>query len=181
MHATDCAFAHTISTANGGFFDFMNPDRSEFTIEDIAHALSHICRFTGHTSEFYSVAQHCVEASFLVPEQYALQALLHDAAEAFMGDMSTPLKRMIPAYKELERTVEAVVLGRFGLTLPLHPCVKEVDLLLLATERRDLMPHCTAEWGMLEGVVADPDTLLPWAPDAAKQMFLTRYRELRAK
>jgi len=82
----------TIGLFSGGTFDILNPRAEDVRIEDIAHALSQQCRFTGHTKTFYSVAQHSVLASTLVAAPDELWALLHDASEAYMGDMNRPLK-----------------------------------------------------------------------------------------
>ncbi|QIX17340.1 metal-dependent phosphohydrolase [Burkholderia multivorans] len=176
-----------ILTASGRYFDFLEPDPDSIVIEDIATALSRICRFTGHTTQFYSVAQHSVLVSYLVPPEYALQGLLHDAAEAYLGDVSSPLKQLLPDYKAIEHRVERAILARFGLPFPLHPSIKEADLRALVTERRDFMPEPaeryrvtdSVAWSWTDGVPTSGDVPLPIFNTAvARMVFLARYDEL---
>lgn len=166
-----------ILTANGTYFNLLAPSLSHIDIETIAHALSHICRFTGHTREFYSVAQHCYHASFIVPEEYALEALLHDAAEAYIGDVATPLKRQLFDYAEIEKKVERAIADRFNLTLPMSPCVHHADQIMLATEKRDLMPD-SDNWFAGTNILPLPTKIEPVSPAVAKSMFLARYNHL---
>jgi 5'-deoxynucleotidase YfbR-like HD superfamily hydrolase len=164
----------------GQYFSFVDPEHSRFSIADIAHALSHLCRFTGHVREFYSVAQHSVGVSYLVPPEHALEGLLHDAPEAFLGDVAAPLKRLLPDYKALEHRVESAVLKRFGIAMPLSDCIKRADLIMLATEQRDLMPHHDDawEWESISGIKPLDVTLVAQSATEAREMFLRRFKQL---
>lgn len=167
-----------ILTAAGRYFNFIELEHNEFGIEEIAHALSNLCRYTGHVSDFYSVAQHSVYVSLVVPPQHALAGLLHDAAEAFIGDVAAPLKALLPEYKALEKRVEAAVLARFGLPAVLPPEVKRADLVMLATERRDLMPVTPDGWTLIDGIEPLAFNVTPVRPELAKVLFLKRFEEL---
>ena len=172
----------TIVLHSGNTFDFLNPDVESFTIEDIAHALGQLCRFNGHTTKFYSVAQHLVLSSFLVPKEHALAALLHDAHEAFVGDVVTPLKLLLPDFKKIEDHIEEIVLAKFGLPFPLDPCVKHADLKMLCTEKRDLLAHPeSVNWTSLAGIEPMSIKIDPMNPVEATYAFIERFYELYNK
>lgn len=168
----------TILTSTGRYFNLLQPSHHHIEIGEIAHALGNICRFTGHVREFYSVAQHSYHASYLVPPEHALAALLHDAAEAYVGDVASPLKHLLPDYQGIEARVEAAVFKRFNIDTPLDPCIKRADLIMLATEKRDLMPEHLDDWDCLAGIAPMPQPLVPMAPPTARYCFLDRFFEL---
>ena len=171
-----------ILTANGDYFNLAEPEGEHFDISVIAQALSKINRFTGHTREFYSVAQHCVLVARNLPPHLALQGLLHDATEAYLGDVSAPLKAMLPDYRAIEARVEAALLAHFDLPPVLDPLVKRMDLVLLATEKRDLMPHNNGDaWAMLRGVECLPDRIVALPHAEAEAQFLSMYTRLTGR
>tara|TARA_R110000803_G_scaffold23746_3_gene57992 strand:+ start:1491 stop:2027 length:537 start_codon:yes stop_codon:yes gene_type:complete len=169
-----------IQAHSGEYIDLENPHKSKFLIEDIAHGLANTCRFGGQCSPFYSVAQHCVHVSLLVPPRYARAGLLHDGAEAYVGDVSSPLKALLANYQYIEEDVQFQIwLQHCGQGLD-HPEVKKADLIALATERRDLMPNTPTNeaWSMLDGITPDQDKIEPWGPYTAKEAFLARHRQI---
>ena len=169
-----------IQLIGGSYFNFLRPAESEFFIEDIAHSLSMLCRFTGHTTHFYSVAQHSVGVSDIIPYPLAMYGLLHEVAEAFLNDISTPLKALLPEYVALEHSIETAVLDRFGIPRSYYtphklPSVRLADLTMLATEKRDLLPMSDHEWGVLDGIKPLFPTIVPLSPPDAKKAFLDRF------
>lgn len=169
----------SILLQSGNYFDFLHPERSVFTIQDIAHALSNLCRFTGHCRRFYSVAQHSVHVSRLVSSEFALAGLMHDAAEAFLGDVSMPLKSLLPDYREIESRVEQEIFRRFGLPLVVPEPVKAADMRMLAAERMAFMPNDDTEWDCLRGV--DPGLgmlMYVMTPEEARTRFLSEFERL---
>lgn len=168
----------TIQTFTGRYFNLVSPDPWTITIEDIAHALSNVCRFAGHCRTFYSVAQHSLVVSRSVSPERALEALLHDAAEAYCGDVTKPLKSVLPDYRKVQTGIELAIAKRFGLPPELDPEIKFADLVVLATERRDLMPKCLAEWECLAGLQPLPGRIEPLLPVDAEGEFLNRFRAL---
>ena len=167
----------TILLFSGSYFDFLEPDKSEFVIEDIAHGLSQICRFAAQCRRFYSVAQHSVHVSHIVPPEHAFAGLMHDSPEAFVGDMAKPLKDLLPEYRVVEKHVEAAVFARFGVPHPMPPCIKEADIVMLATEQREIMRNNDG-WDYTRGRKALDMRLPNWSPTEAKAQFLARYSEL---
>jgi len=170
---------HEILTVTGNSFNILDPEDSSYGIEEIAHGLAHTCRFCGQCRQFYSVAQHSVLVSLAVPSEDALAGLLHDASEAFLGDITSPLKQLLPDYRMIEHKVETAILQRFGVNC-MPPTVKPADLRLLVTEQRDLMPPRDGT-GALARVVPLPQPIVPLEPAVAKQLFLKRFDELACR
>lgn len=168
-----------INTLSGKHLDFTNISPDSICIEDIAAALSNICRFTGHLQDFYSVAQHSVLVSQLVPPEFALEALMHDAAEAYCNDISSPLKALLPEYRAIEDRIEAVIRSKFNLPPVMSAPVKYADLIMLATERRDFDMEDGTPWPILEGIPCADFILSPLMPRQARVLFLQRYNDLK--
>lgn len=167
-----------IQTFGGKRFDLLNPRAEDIEIEDIGRALSRICRYTGHSKQFFSVAQHSVLVSVVVDKPYQLHALLHDATEAYIGDISSPLKKLIPGIKEIEARIEGVIAQKFGLSLPPPEAVVEADLRMLSTEKSDVMGKEPCAWGDLPEPYKHVYITRCWLPDEAFRMFMLRYRSL---
>jgi len=170
-----------LQTFSGGQFWPMDPRPAEVAIDDIAHALSNLCRFAGHCLEFYSVAQHSVLVSYYVPREHAFQSLLHDAAEAYLADIPRPVKLELPEYRALEKRVQAVIYRRFRLPAEEPPCIKAADDRVLAQEHRDLMVVTPYDWGRLDGLEPLPWRVVPQSPRNAYGGFLIRFAELVPK
>ena len=175
----------SIQVISGEYFRLFAPEQNAYSIEDIAHALSNICRFTGHTKRFYSVAQHSVLSSHYEPHDSPFEKLMHDAAEGYLGDISTPLKRELPYYKQVEGAVEDVIARRFGLDPDYahRPSVKKADIAMLLTEKRDLLPRHHSdhvEWGRYLSLGIDPcrKKIRCWPQLRAKHEFLFRFYTL---
>lgn len=177
-----------IRLVTGQLFSYYEPHLTEVSVEALAKSLSHICRFAGHVQYFYSVAQHAVNCSYIVDEEHAFAALMHDTAEMATNDLPTPLKHYVediagPVFKELEIRIESAMAERFGFEYPLHPAVKLADLQMLGLEK-DAVKQDHSEWATLEGVeyahLQDKVDLAYMPPEKAEQLFLHRFMELAA-
>ncbi|MFB5077161.1 HD family hydrolase [Raoultella sp. C349492] len=170
---------HYIRTHSGRHFYYQDISLDMIDIDDIAQALSNICRFCGHLDDFYSVAQHSVLVSQLVPPELALEALLHDAPEAYCQDIPAPLKALLPDYRDMEARVDSAIRGLFGLPIQHSLEVKHADLVLLATERRDLGIDDGDKWDILAGIApTDEFVINPLNPRQAQRLFVSRFNEL---
>lgn len=165
----------TMQTFTGKLVDLADFRVEDVRLPDIAHALSLINRFTGHSKVPYSVAQHSVMVSQMCDPENALWGLLHDASEAYLGDMATPLKTLLPDYRALEEHVQKTIAKAFYLSWPIPQDVKVADLRALMGEKRDIIP-CGIDWGLDIEPKCGPINPCGW--QQAKTLFEERYREL---
>lgn len=189
--ATDAAVeqwqaGHWITTGSGKIISFDDPDHEQIDIKDIARALSYQCRFTGQTRRFYSVAEHSLWVARLVPQPLRLAALLHDAHEAYIGDINTPLKRAIGSngeLRKLEVRLMTAIEKKFGIEgqlVNLHPTIRRADRIMLMTERDCLLPPPPRAWG----VEYEHEIRIPGfdggncEPRDAEEEFLRVFKEL---
>lgn len=171
------------NTLYAGVVSLTSPKEEEIDIKDIANALSKICRFGGHTNQFYSVAQHCVLASYF-GNNYKLEKLMHDASEAYLGDVIKPLKNLLAAhYANMELVFETVIAQKFQLvnTVEQRQVIKVADCYLLELEHlafqlnnSKLLSHY-----MYATMGIPISNNVAWAPEEAMKQFLLRYAELR--
>jgi hypothetical protein len=177
-----------ILTRSSRKFDLARPTADMVDPADIAHSLSMQCRFNGHTNRYYSVAQHCYLVADMVPAEHQLAALLHDATEAYVGDMVRPLKEgmrdwahchgLACPYEVTEQRVWEAICERFDLDPALPTSVKHADLVALATEKRDLMPYHPEPWPCLTGIAPHPAYIAPWQPSYAAIHYHSRLLQL---
>lgn len=177
----------TILLGSGTYFDFQNPEASQLTIEDVAYSLAFQSRFTGQCVEqtsgkrcYYAIAQHCIHMAHHAEPPHKLAALMHEVGEATCGDLNAPLKAICPDYKRVEKRCEAAGLKRFGVSVSDPAYIKHLDMRMLATERRDLMPWRGEEWigtaEPFEGRIVPMQN-----PHIVAEMFLATWRDLNGE
>jgi hypothetical protein len=167
---------YSISTFGGDFFDFEHPEDYSYEITEIAHALSNICRYGGHSNKFYSVAEHSVLVSRVVPSSLALCGLLHDASEAFVGDMPTPLKALCPEYRLIEDRVQECIALSYDLPYPFPPAIKFADKSVYQAERLQITSVKDEMWYT---DIPPADVMVTgMQPKDAAAFFMARYNQL---
>lgn len=169
---------HYMATFTGEHFFPAAPNVDQIHIADIAISLSRQCRYNGHCREFYSVAQHSVIVSHFLPAPLRFWGLMHDAAEAYVGDMVYPAKRLLgTAFSDIEQPIMDCVVKRFGLSPAVEPpVVKEADIRALAWEKRDLLGD--GEFAKKNGISIPPFPLIALSPPDAVRLFLYTFGEL---
>lgn len=163
LYTPDC-----IRTYTGIYFNVFEPKPEMVRIEDIAHSLSMQCRFGGHLPKFYSVAQHSLMCSFGLNKRYWLEGLLHDASEAYLLDMPSPIKKRMNDYKEIEHRLNKVIAERFNLIYPWPDEVIKMD--------RQLLQY---EWDYLMLGKEESTPLELYTPLLAETSFLVRFYEAK--
>lgn len=177
----DLQSATTMQTYTGEMFDVFTPNKDQIQTRDISHALSMLCRYGGHSRNFYSVAEH----SFLMAEYFfdrkeydlARAALLHDATEAYMGDIIRPLKLRLPLYREVENTLQAMIFTKYGIPPEMPEKVKQADLRIVNDERAALLHE--RPWSPAIDALPYLDVEIhSWFPIEAEQKFLDMFWSL---
>lgn len=164
---------------SGKPFYVLDPRPEEVDIEDIAHSLSNQCRYNGHSKVFYSVAQHSVLVSQLCPEKYALEGLLHDATECYIGDIISPMKVVLPEVGKIEQGVWEAVAKKFNLPMQESQPVKEADMKALRIEFRDVVTKPNGcDWAGVRPYTGSFPEISASPPWLAKFDFINRYNQI---
>lgn len=170
-----------LQTFTGRRFYPLSPDPEDVCLDDIAHALGMLCRFGGHTSRFYSVAEHCYLLSYAVAPENALHALLHDATEAYVQDIVRPLKVQLPDYRTIENRVWSAISHHFDIQWMIADEVRDADTRILLNERDAFFVDGGHRWEVdsLQPLTF-PDGIEPRgvSPIGASDLFLRRFQEL---
>jgi hypothetical protein len=166
-----------ITTYTGRKFWPLNPRAEDVNLIDICHALSNMCRFTGHVIEFYSVAEHSCRVHDILPPEHRLAGLLHDAPEYVLSDLAKPTKSQpeMTEFCDAEDRLMDIIAQKYGFEFPFHESIKEADSILFYTERRDLMPLSDMT---LNGYKPLPARITPWRPVEAKYAMMDRLKKL---
>ena len=164
-------------TYTGKQFWPLDPWPEEIDIIDIAWSLSHQCRFLGHTSRFYSVAEHSVIVSRYC-SQYPLEGLLHDSAEAYLSDIPRPLKPYLNGFREIEDNLLLAIFKKYGLSRPVPREVKRVDISILKDEQEQLMPFPSEKWHQTTEPALGIKHRLGMEPKRAFYAFIQRFKGL---
>ena len=171
-----------IQTFTGKRFYPLDPRPEDINITDIAHALSNQCRFAGHVNQFYSTAQHSVLVSRLLPREFALWGLLHDASEAYLMDIPSPFKYLpeMSTYRTFEAGAQYIIYLKYGCLGPEPPEVKVVDKQMLCVEATNFLGKLLPGWEkwMQNINYKDIPVPKPLSPKEAERLFLFEFEYL---
>ena len=172
-------------TATGGAFPLLNPKPEDVDFRDIAEGLAKACRFAGQIPTFYTVAQHSVIVAQMLPIEARPYGLIHDAHEAFLCDITTPVKAALtmlgggPAWNALVHGLDAAIHAAAGLQWPLPPAIAEsvehADRVAFATERRDIHPEAPLLWE-IDLPAPRAAVIKPWPWHRALDIYTDRLR-----
>lgn len=165
-----------IETVSGLKFPFLNPKDEDINIHDIAFSLSNQCRFNGHV-QYYSVAEHCIMVSSMLPPDKQLAGLMHDAAEAYLSDIPSPVKAYLPDYAGLEKTVQDAINKKYGID-SFDPDVKKADLEATWTEARYLLDSNGQDWVPMFFTAKKKNKPYCMPPSDAYKAFMTVFTHL---
>lgn len=176
-----------VQTWNGVKLRILDIKPEDFNIDDIAHALSNQCRFTGHTKQFYSVCEHSIRVCNYIDDTYpgnhreAYAGLMHDASEAYLSDIARPFKNLpeFKFYREIEDSIMHKIAERFEFDWPMSDIVKEADDVLLGTEARDLINRPIDDWHLQYKML--DHKIHPMTPEFADLSFRVLFHVLRDK
>ena len=171
------AMSPSIRTVSDRLINILWPEAAVVDINDIAHSLSLQCRYNGHVSEHYNVAHHSVIVSQHCPKEDALWGLLHDASEAYLGDVNSPLKSVLGMYKVIEKRHMNAICKAFGLPAEEPKGVWVADKEVYLAEERDLRNRTVVR----EGLVAYPSRIVPLSSGVSKAAFLARFDQLMSR
>lgn len=165
------------STRSGQLIDIMNPTADMIRLEDIALALSHVCRFGGQVNHFYSVAQHSVLVSYLCDQKHAMCGLMHDAAEAYIGDVIKPLKNILgDVYEDIETKFTYAIFDKFGLDPDAIKNIEQADKQALQIEHdylrgidTETLNKTLKSYGLISGA---------WSSFTSRSGFMGRYADI---
>lgn len=173
-------------THGNRLIDSANPQNSDIHIDDIIHHLAMIPRFGGNLDVHYSVLDHSVYAAMIAKtflkadDETVFAVLMHDAQEAYLGDIPTPLKNLLPEYKLIEKEFERVIQNQFGIkmTTKMKELVKTADLLALKAEKQafiDSPPEHEEHWAFLSGLYSVPISPKDYCKDS-KKLFMDYFK-----
>lgn len=171
-----------IETFTGAKFYPLGALESEIDVLDIAHSLSNQCRYGGHTSSFYSVAQHSCLVAELVNSKYKMDALLHDATEAYLLDLPKPVKMCMPDYEKFEEDLREVVCKTFNISYPIPKNVLDMDIVAACIEHENFFSDKFKEFYQTYTSLPIPKMKLdPKTPLQSEKLFLSMYYFLDGK
>jgi len=172
-----------IETFSGKMFNIVNIDTNNISIDDISHSLSMQCRYTGHCRYFYSIAEHSVAVADYLHKKYrerrlTLAGLLHDACEAYLSDISSPEKQLLPEYKKLEYNLSTIIGEVYNVDF-LDPRIKEADIVMLSQEAHQLLPSMgnTWDWSNWGGRPALVEPIVGLPPPLAEKLFMSWFKQ----